>query len=509
MHQPLRVFALALAAFCLTGTAVASAVTDPAVTSYIINTTGYTGASTDASINAVVSTIPADVQRLRYNATDVFVNSTGVPAYTIGPWLDGNPAVATDRNWLFRIPRSPQDQVGTKTATPLGPIGVWVNGVAMFNPRDAHSYNDAGVWNQNAVINEAAGMDAALGHPAPVMGGGMIGGFVVGIYHHHQQPVSLRAALDDDGSAHSPILGFAFDGFPVYGPYGFANPDGSGGVVRMESSYQLRSGTRPPPPDDPGGSYDGTYVEDYEYVSGLGDLDEYNGHVAVTPEYPAGIYHYHVTIDAGGNSAFPYVLGPSFYGQVAADNLTQTVSVPADAVDFLLPIPVAGAALSIKNRLPDDESKNKVVVKLKDSSIAIGTPASDADPRVGGAQLSVVSQASGQMLMQSLPAANWTLIGTASSPKGYKYKDRELDDGPCKTVVIKAGKSAKASCTGRGPSVLDYDLTGATEEPVDVELTTGADAVVLCARFGGEIQKDGSDARSFKAKKASAPAACP
>ena len=367
------------ASLYLASGAWAQAIT-PAVTAWKLNVTGAKGSSTDAGINAVVSQIDADVQRVRYDNDNAYIDSTGVPSYGIGPWSDGNPAVATDRAWLFRIPQSPQENAGTKTATPLGPTGVWVNGVPIFNAKDAHSYNNQGVWNTNAVVNEAAGMDAALGHPAPVMGGGMVGGYVEGIYHHHQQSPSLRAQLGDNGSAHSPILGYAFDGFPVYGPYGFANADGSGGVVRMRSSYRLRTGTRP---SGPGGAYDGTYIEDFEYVSGLGDLDQYNGRFGVTPEYPDGIYHYHATIDASGNSAYPYAIGPQYYGVVANDDLTNSVVVPSGAIDYLVGIPVAGKKILIKNKVPDDASKNKIVITLKDSGIRIGTPGSQDDPRVG------------------------------------------------------------------------------------------------------------------------------
>ena len=55
----------------------------------------------------------------------------------------------------------------------------------------------------------------------------------------------------------------------------------------------------------PGGQYDGTYIEDYKFVSELGRLDEHNGHLAVTPEYPDGIYHYHAMIDNVGDSEYP------------------------------------------------------------------------------------------------------------------------------------------------------------------------------------------------------------
>lgn len=65
-------------------------------------------------------------------------------------------------------------------------------------------------------------------------------------------------------------------------------------VVALSSSWRLRGGTRP---DGPGGTYDGTFVEDHEYVEGSGDLDVANGRVAVTPEYPDGTYLYVLTDD--------------------------------------------------------------------------------------------------------------------------------------------------------------------------------------------------------------------
>ena len=209
-----------------------------------------------------------------------------------------------------------------------------VNGVPIYNTKDAYSFQNQGVWNQNAVVEEADGMDLALGHPSPVQGQN-IGNFVAGRYHHHQRPVALLNELGDNSDFHSPLIGFAFDGFPIYGPYGYHNPDGSGAIVRIESSYQLRSGLRPPPQlGGPGGLYDGRYIEDYEYVAGLGHLDEHNGHFGVTPEYPDGIYHYVTAIDDVGESAYPYTLGPTYYGIVRGDNFNQSVVVPVGVVTY-------------------------------------------------------------------------------------------------------------------------------------------------------------------------------
>ncbi|MBI5215390.1 MAG: YHYH protein [Ignavibacteriae bacterium] len=278
----------------------------PDVTSWYLNLTGATG----------YNSLPANVQSVKYSNDYVYVSCSGIPAYTIGPW-PGNPNQASNQNFVFKIARSPQVNSGTKTATPLGHIAVLVNGVALFNPKDAMSYNNQNVWHQNAVVVEGPSMDNCLGHPQQQ-----------GEYHHHQNPPCLYTA---SGSEHSPVIGYAFDGFPIYGAYAFANTDGSGGITRVRTSYRKRNiTTRTTLPDgstasQPGPNVSATYplgyyVEDFEYVSGLGHLDEYNGRFAVTPEYPEGTYAYYATLDSAGNTEYPYFLGSSFYGVVIAGN---------------------------------------------------------------------------------------------------------------------------------------------------------------------------------------------
>src|SRR6266496_3074593 len=95
------------------------------------------------------------------------------------------------------INRNPQPAAaGTNTATPLGPIGVFLNGVPLFNPKDAMSYNNQNIWHQNAAVVEASSFDTALGHPAPQQGA--TGNPLPGDYHHHQLSPSLDAQLGGD-----------------------------------------------------------------------------------------------------------------------------------------------------------------------------------------------------------------------------------------------------------------------------------------------------------------------
>ena len=151
-----------------------------------------------------------------------------------------------------------------------------------------------------------------------------------GEYGYLYNPKQLRfllkdsIGLDNNGdlqelppTVHSPIIGWAYDGHPVYGPYGYEDPENSApfnAYKRIRSSYRVKtsrdallSGLSDPL---------GTYIEDYEYVEGLGDLDRYNGRYCVTPEYPDGVYCYFTTITGTtGDPAFPYFIGENFYGE--------------------------------------------------------------------------------------------------------------------------------------------------------------------------------------------------
>ena len=307
----------------------------PAITSWLANRDGRTGSSTNSAIHAVVSRVRADVQRIAYDTNNAYVQATGIPSYPVGPW-GRNPNMATGQNFVFRIPFAPQVQSGTKTDVGLGLVGVLVNGVAVFNAEDGRSYRNLRIWNQDAYASELRTFDSAGGHPQQR-----------GIYHHHIAPASLRAQLCDDGTHHSPLLGYAFDGFPIYGPYGFAKADGSGGVRRINSSYRKRNitqrtilpdGTRLQPSQyGPAVSTQyplGTYIEDFEYVKGLGDLDVHNGRFGVTPEYPKGTYAYFMTLDAKGTPAYPYCLGPTYYGVFITENARQRVTIPGNATTY-------------------------------------------------------------------------------------------------------------------------------------------------------------------------------
>lgn len=121
-----------------------------------------------------------------------------------------------------------------------------------------------------------------------------------------------------DSTSHSPIIGWAYDGNPIYGPYGYADASTPGTVKRMESSYIVSLDSNRPPQYPPG-----FFINDYVYDAS-GDLDEHNGRFCVTPEYPNGTYAYFCTIGSLANSGpfkffrqpqFPYVIGNSYHSK--------------------------------------------------------------------------------------------------------------------------------------------------------------------------------------------------
>ena len=183
---------------------------------------------------------------------------------------------------------------------------------------------DIVTWTKDRYANLGSKLDASNGYafqnynPTKGFGYGVVA-----------NPVQLREELNDDGSNHSPILGYAYDGNPIYGPFGFINPlDAGSAVARLRSGYHLKSNRLGGP--NPEEFSLGTFIEDYEWrpstQTGKLELDENNGRFCVTPEYPDGVYAYFVSIDADGDPAFPYILGQRFYSLPVDSNYNADLS---------------------------------------------------------------------------------------------------------------------------------------------------------------------------------------
>lgn len=339
---------------------LSTAQTNPAITSWMQNTTVTARHYISGNSTAINDVDLVNVQRVQYSTNYAYATTTGLPSYVTGPFLDGNPSIATNQNAIFKIPLNPVQNTGTITGTNPGNIGVFINGVALFDYRDGVAWNantnalcggpgnppcpggmgSAQPWNRDAIVAERGGFDCAKAHPA------------MGNYHHHQNPSAFNLDLNVisticnlynadglyviDSTTHSPLIGFAYDGFPIYGAYAFLNTDGTGPIVRMKSSYPLRNiSTRTTSPTGDvvtaGPVVSSTYPlgyfrEDYEYIptslSTPDYLDEHNGRFCITPEYPLGIYCYFATVDQNWNSSYPYIVGPTFYGLIDAAKVT-------------------------------------------------------------------------------------------------------------------------------------------------------------------------------------------
>lgn len=338
---------------------------NPAITSWLQNTTSKGSHYVQGNPTLVQDNVLANVQKVQYSNNWVYVTTTGIPSYPTGPFLDGNPSIASNQNAIYKVTLNPSPKTGAPTPTNLGNIGIFINGVSIFDYRDGVGWNSATnslcggpgnppcpggpaastSWNRDAIPAERAGFDCSKGHPA------------MGNYHHHQNPSAFKLDLsvisticnlyDADGlysidsSQHAPLIGFAYDGYPIYGAYGFKNADGTGGIVRMKSGYQLRSITNrthwadgtdvPNGPSVSATYFLGYFREDYEWIDHPDQddfLDIHNGRFCVTPEYPNGTYAYFATVDENWNSAFPYLVGPTFYGVVNGSKVA-AISEPA------------------------------------------------------------------------------------------------------------------------------------------------------------------------------------
>ena len=170
------------------------------------------------------------------------------------------------------------------------------------------SYESLGVWQRNAYYWEYTSFDSCLGHPD-----------ASGTYHNHVNPICLYNYTNS--AAHSPIVGWAFDGYPIYGTFGYNSANlSTSAIKRIQSSFVLRSITNRtslsngtmlsstyygPPINS---TYPlGSFLQDYVYSAGSGDLDQYNGRWCVTPDFPSGTYAYFITTNSSGVPQYPFI----------------------------------------------------------------------------------------------------------------------------------------------------------------------------------------------------------
>jgi len=217
-------------------------------------TTWPTSGITNNNTNSISQATPvyADVQRVTYDSTWVYVQSSGLASYTMGPFLNGNRGLfgfwPVAQNYTVKFPRTPGVIPVNKAPHQGGVIGLMVNGVGIYDLGDAFAFvqtgsspvtgsdsmmqtNTAHPWWRDALAVEVVTFDPGYAHQPGSNGQ----------YHYHAEPKALRYQLGDNMTAtysgspnntytytentsvlhHSPILGWSFDGYPIYGPYAY------------------------------------------------------------------------------------------------------------------------------------------------------------------------------------------------------------------------------------------------------------------------------------------------
>jgi hypothetical protein len=267
------------------------------------------------------------------------VTSNDIPNYDFNDESARFAEPVAAQNLSLSIPRNP---IFADAPTALGLMyynAVMLNGVVLdlysngcYAPNDpaadasgniANGCGPSVAWRLNPMGPVGFGTDSHNAHTQPG-----------GLYHYHGNPMALYDPEETDQG--SPVIGFAADGFPIFGPH-YIDP-ATGDMKTALSGYTLKSGSRPIGEGSPGGTYDGTYNEDYEFTN-AGTLDECNGMTI------NGQYGYYVT------DAYPYVMG-CFKGtpDISFLKFAETAKWAIAGILILLAVLVAVISVVVKRR---------------------------------------------------------------------------------------------------------------------------------------------------------------
>ena len=203
----------------------------------------------------------ADDMEVSLDGDTLTLADDGVPDHSVleaYALMDGSTIGVVAADYSVDIPVNPV-LADAPADTNMGSIGVAISGAVYFNPYEGDGVSVA--VDSNFDVDGVPFLDTCNGHPLPTGTD----------FHYHGVPYCITDAVDTP-SEHSVIIGVLLDGFPVYGPQG----EGGGA------------------PDD---------------------LDTCSGHTGATPEFPEGVYHYHLTETA------PYSI-PCYSGEVDVDSMS-------------------------------------------------------------------------------------------------------------------------------------------------------------------------------------------
>ena len=248
--------------------------------------------------------------------TSRILSGNGIPNHEVGTFPNpDNPNTISEQNVnaTFALCPSLISETGVQAGGPAGAIAYAINSVK-FDPGTAGRCDDSGKCD----LGQGQGRWSieALGHNTFDFGDDMNHAHVqpTGEYHYHGMPELLLDLLGQEKNM--TLVGWASDGFPVYARYGYTDANDSSSAMKiLKPSWKLKTtgdAGRPDTltvlggPPGAGDSYPntaiplGAFTQDFEYEEGYGDLDQCNGRIGVTPEFPEGIYYYIVTDE------FPY-----------------------------------------------------------------------------------------------------------------------------------------------------------------------------------------------------------
>ena len=266
-------------------------ITDEIFTLRSGNCADYVNAYQSTARDVFRSTLFNGELNISVNGDYCTITANGIPNHDFNDGAQGFPNNASEQNYSYQIPTAPSFAASITELAIGDTNGIMLNGVkidllaaACFDVGSGKTgcSDMSHPWRYDPMyVDNDFGTDSHNAHVQPG-----------GIYHYHGSPNALFSA---DTNIESPVVGFAADGFPIFGSW--FNDNGT--IRKANSSYTLKQGDRQDVTGyaTPDGDYDGTYRQDYEYIEGQGDLDSCNGMEV------DGVYGYYIT------ETYPYIVG--------------------------------------------------------------------------------------------------------------------------------------------------------------------------------------------------------